>query len=903
MNQIEKEKQLWRDLWEACKEQGGENWNEIRQKMRNVNSGMQEKSKAPLKTISRVKTRVSSLIKYAEENGVVDYVDRENYQIHFPKKDFGKKQVQVLKELPSLKELTQEVLKKNHKKIRILDNWMSYILVDEADLLKIWMKKSDKLEILLLHPESPQIAHRFSVGKASKFKEHQENKKQAIDCLEKLFNIIQFFKKEEGYTCDVQVKLYDENPGIMAFIFDNQVYYGNFLNFSTSYRTFVHKFTRTDAFREIDRQINKHYNKLWDSARECTETMVSNLRTNNESDDQEEYIYRKAMIDDLESKYVLYTPDEAGAKLSKISNHFQRSILTINKQQYTCQVTINQRNNSLEIVSFEGTIRAIGKHNLLFRFRRKNFFLSLLMFTGVAKERNTYQGIYLHSNLANRPTGSYAIFLPFSITEQEDQNPTREDVSIDGNVKRFFALKKNLALSLESGVYYWDQFCIERDINREVLEHLCGSWSLFYPNRYPQSIPREKRKNGIKQDYHIAQSHFEILKNKEEKFICRFSSPPQEKVELVGVPYITEINHKLYLHCTLEKTIAQQTSVFLQLTFLLGKPLKKPQKVNGTYNIIYANGTMGTGLVTMIKEDKPICQLINPFDNTSMENFPSAINHLVSEDISSLLSTGINNQQLNRISTFAGVYKLFVYVRTKIKGDAPLRTRGIAINRLEILKYGQVLFNGVKGITATGRAFIQRNNNLYIDLKNTEVDQQRSGYIILKIRDLKAKPTPIFCGVFVGLGVEEYDVQPLGKRVIVQLMPDTSKNFEVEKIPLHSPKMEKIPKEIRKTLTGRTSNYIGFQRLQRGLFDQEDLKKYNKETANMSEIFSFAAIYKALNTNDIKDIEGILNTLRRAILHGFSEKNIFEEKIKSSSIIEQILENPDYQDLWKLINP
>lgn len=903
MDLLEKEKKFWRNLWDTCIRHGGENWKEFREKNKSIHERMQIRSRNPVKKINTVRKHIEKLISFAEANYIIKLIDRDNHQFRILNSKHEKLSVEVLSELPNLKELTNQVKQRKHKKIRILDNWMSYLMHDESDLLISWVKKCEELEILLLNPESPQIAHRFNSNKLDGLEEYRNNKKQAIDCLEKLFQLMKFAKKEKGFNCKVSIRLFDESPGLMAFIFSSQIYYGNYLSFSPSQSTFFHRFKRERQHQEIDRQINKHFEKLWKNAIECDEQVLSSLKSIYESDDQDEYTYRNKGLEKLEEQFVLYAPDDPENKNSISPNKFQRAVLKLNKKQGTCQLIINNR-DSLKEITYEGTIRAVGQANLLFRFRRKDFYISLLVFLGIRNERNIYQGIYLHANLIDRPVSSYVILLPFSIVEVSNQYPTREDRAIDGNIKRFFAAKTQLRLNIQSGIYDWNEYCNQGNLKTDTLDYLCGLWALYYPYRYPQSIPQEKvRERSIDQKYYIAKSLFEIEKNNEESYTCKFQSPPIEAVELFGKPDIIEVNNQLYLSCTLEKKEETgKTPVFLQLTFLLGKKQKRPGLINGTYNIVYVNGSMGTGLVTMIKDsDASNCKLIDPFDHLKIKNIPRSISHLVSEDISSLLLTEIRKREANKIANYQGIYKVYVYVRTKLNGGKSIRTRGIAINRLEILEYGQVKFEGVRGIKATGRAFIQRDDNLYIDLRNVEVDKKRSGYFLLKVKDNIHYHNSIYCGIFAGLGVE--DIQPLAKRVIFESIPVANNNFEVKKIPLHSSEIRNIPEEIRIALTGRIPNYIGFQRLQRGLFNEEDLKKYNKETPDIGEAFFQSAIYKSLRTNDIKDIPKIINSIRRAILHGVNQLDIFEEEIKQSPIKDQIFEHPDYKDLLRLLNP
>lgn len=903
MNLLEKEKKIWRDIWNVCIRHGGENWKEFREKNKGIHERMQMKSKNPIKKITTAQKHVNNLISFAQENNIIELVDRDNYQFKTLNSKDTKTVVQVLPELPNLKELTNQVIERNHKKIRIIDNWMSYLLLDESDLLMQWIKHCEELEILLLHPESPQIAHRFSTNKLDQLKEYRNNKKQALDCLEKLFQIIKFAKKEKGYRCNITIRLFDENPGLMGFIFDHKIYYGHFLSFSSSQSTFFHQLKRKDSHSEIDRQINKHFDKVWQSAIECNDQLVVQLINMYQFDDQDEYGYRKKMLETLEDNYVLYAPDDPENKISLKINKYQRAILKIDKSHATCQLIINHRESN-EYIYYDGTVRAIGRANLLFRVRRKDFYISLLVFLGIEKKRKIYQGIYLHSNLNDRPISSYAILLPFSATDRSTQYPTREDEEIDGNIKRFFASKYLLRLNIESGIYDWNEYCDRKNIKNETLDHLCDSWALYYPYRYPQSIPQEKViERSIDQAYYIAKAFFEIKKNKEEKYTCSFQSPPEEDVQLSGKPDIIEVSNQLYLSCTLQKGVeAGKTPVFLQLTFLLGKKQRRPELIDGTYNIVYANGAMGTGLVTMIKDNNANdCRLINPFDNPNIKNIPRSINYLVSEDISSLLLTETRKRESNQIAKYQGVYKVYVYVQTKLNGKKSIKTRGIAINRLEILKYGQVKFEGVRGIKATGRAFIQRDNNLYIDLKNVEMDKKRSGYFLLKVKENISHHTSIFCGIFAGLGVE--DVQPLAKRVILELIPDSHNKFKVEKIPLHDLRLNNIPETVREALTGRIPNYIGFQRLQRGLFNEEDLKKYNDETPEVGKAFYQSAIYQSLKTNDINEIPEIISSIRRAILHGVDQLELFEREIIQSPIRDQICKHPEYKDLLRLINP
>jgi hypothetical protein len=150
---------------------------------------------------------------------------------------------------------------------------------------------------------------------------------------------------------------------------------------------------------------------------------------------------------------------------------------------------------------------------------------------------------------------------------------------------------------------------------------------------------------------------------------------------------------------------------------------------------------------------------------------------------------------------------------------------------------------------------------------------------------------------------------PIGKRFIHEYLENV--DFEGSApfpIALHSDDYKKLKDELKKLLSGRVKNLLGFLRKEGNIKDYIDIKAEWEESIQMSEVFYESALWKArkredglVDPNAVKDAADMI---LRAVNHGFDQMTKFDDEIArmNPAILKQIQETKYYKTIQDILN-
>ncbi len=252
-----------------------------------------------------------------------------------------------------------------------------------------------------------------------------------------------------------------------------------------------------------------------------------------------------------------------------------------------------------------------------------------------------------------------------------------------------------------------------------------------------------------------------------------------------------------------------------------------------------------------------------------------------------------NINAFNEPFKYAGVYKVYSY------GGKEDNAKCIKINWLYINEYGEAQYknqhfnsNSTSGILS-GRA-TEINKNTHIVFTGFR-EQKRRGYLIIHTTDVGTDydQTRYYSGVHLGISWDKQ--MPTGKRFLLELTDKKFAEVEPDLVPLHSDEYHKIPEPLRKLLSGRVKNLLGFLRQKGQIFTLRDIEREWEQSIQMSEVFFDSACMLAKRGNPEKSA----NMLLRAVNHGFYEIKRFEDEVKSMSpdVLKKIQATKDYEKI------
>jgi hypothetical protein len=242
---------------------------------------------------------------------------------------------------------------------------------------------------------------------------------------------------------------------------------------------------------------------------------------------------------------------------------------------------------------------------------------------------------------------------------------------------------------------------------------------------------------------------------------------------------------------------------------------------------------------------------------------------------------------------YAGTYKVYSYGENNGK-------KCIKINVLEIDEWGQARYKNqnFKEEPIIGRA-THIGTNLHLVFSKYK-PQKRRNYWIISVKEALPEPERFYSAVH--LGVSWITHLPTGKRYVLEY---TQESFNVLKpyiVSLHTPEYHELPSPLRKLMSGRTDNLLGFLRQRGDIFSIKDIEREWQRSVIWSEVFVDSA-HQLIQRGYIKSAAQMLI---RAINHGFEELEHFEDTVKQQfgeEILLKFKKQEEYKRVLRLLPP
>jgi|GEM_PF-3028070 len=756
----------------------------------------------------------------------------------------------------------------------ILDTWPHYLNQGGERHIIDWFRSvRSNIRILVMHPLCDAFRLRIAGIPNQDLRQAQEQ------LLESLDNFLRRAEHRE-VSCKVEVRLYETVPAINAYILDDTVHFGHFFSGDLSQNFFFTRTTGADNY--VVQQIKEHFNRVWDDPKTSlvTHERVSDLRKLT--------ILKFYRLYELGDEYCIYNLDESNEGIQ-----LQTSRLSIDKQTNTCTLAISNRLASTDEI-FQGRIKVVSQGNILFTFTQGHFFLEILIAPADYSKPNLLQAVYLHSDNKRFPRGAFAFLVDMEKQPDFAKAPSRYKIGDNLNpIEHYLAFQRFGVLSYKkrkSAIHDLQAFT---DENRKVLEAFAksGTWGMIYPERNPvdtslrdhdflNAVGTGKFWIQLDETDGTYKAHLETLYIKDFK----------------GLATVTSVAGVLYLNCTLMQS--DEFKIFLNIIIRIGHNFGVRRK-KGVYNIVYQNGQIGCGLLTVDPEIELTPSHFNPIKNAAA--LPNDTPEVLKFKRGSSLILQPNDQAPCH---YAGIYDVFSYGR--LREDAG-ETKCIILSRMRIHDNGFVTFKGLLPHgEASGYASLVLGN-LYIELKNgsEEFMRERRGYFIISVKDAgNPLKLEVYGGIFAGLSHPER--LPISKRLVARYIGDAAEDHasfdqkkKGERIRLFSPEYDALDRAIRDATTGRLKNYIGFQAFQKTISSLHELEAFNAMELPLAQIFLESALHKTAHLNDTASLADIIEVLRQAKNHGFTDFSDFEKKLKDVPSTQTLFNNAAYQKLKK----
>ncbi len=786
-----------------------------------------------------------------------------------------------------------EAVSKGVKTLRILDTWLPYMLHGGDVLLKEWAQKAETIQILILEPASDGLRLRAeSLG--------YEFKTLQMEVLKNLEMILKLADDFRG-KCHIEVRLYDSLPTVNLYLVDDIAFYGFFLQNGYSQNHFFNRTEGAATDNYVIKQLAAHFDSIWDkSARDGNKVDKNKVR--NLTNQVAEKI---STIDKLHTRYWLYYVKERDGK-----RYLQANILYTNSVSKCKLLYYNARIDSMDDTT--GKIKIVGESgNLVFNFTGSSFFLEIHFSPLIAIKPQTIPITLMQIDQRQaKPVASFGFMVKVEDNQELaafelplDDQTTLNDPRIPAQVVR--ALQREFAQTLRhhstppAQLQEWPA-----QHNDQIVERLrSADWRVYFPEHYPEydtNIENLILKNDVLIAVGTARVRFSLGAN--GALIVTADTPSGTK--LTGEANIVEAGRDYYIHCHLQSDPPRR-GILLQMVIRLGRDLKMEtaRKMVGLYNLVYSDSALGCGF--MVAEpwangQEDACQLFNPLELA--QQLPDLDTFLGFRDEGSLLWRPGKKKE-NYIHE--GVYEVFTYGRHRVNG---IETKCIIRSVLRIHSNRFVEFKGILPHGEASGKVRMVLNNIFIGLKNsgTADQERRQGFFFFAVKDSQPVKDDLYGGVFSGLCTEQQ--QPLSKRVIMRYRGKDDKALaifdsyqsESGRIYIHSNEYNELDDSVREALTGRLTNFIGFQ-LGGRLVSSGALERYNRDELPLAQMFLDAALYRAAKAKSTKEVEETLQVLRQAFNHGWNDLTSFEEAIQQHEKGAEILRSKIYTDLKKTL--
>lgn len=253
---------------------------------------------------------------------------------------------------------------------------------------------------------------------------------------------------------------------------------------------------------------------------------------------------------------------------------------------------------------------------------------------------------------------------------------------------------------------------------------------------------------------------------------------------------------------------------------------------------------------------------------------------------------------LTSLRKFVGTYKVYAYGRHR--GNDVM----VLANSLRIDNYGKVTFRRYKDKDHATGHFNYDGHNLFIELNITddEDDNNKRNYFSFFINNKFPKNGSVYGGIF--LSQSKNHNYPHGRRVILEFQGDKSLDqIEPERNVINTPAYEQLDMGLKKALTGRVENFIGFPREANAIYDYTGLlneASKNKERCDFADVFYKAAWYEAQHGH----YQRAAVNIRRAYNHGFTEFERFERELQTigTEAYNRVTKEKEYKNVKEALD-
>jgi len=476
-------------------------------------------------------------------------------------------------ELASYRDLSRKspIFSKSHdsKIMRVLDTW-----IDTHDIYQVFLEsKIEKIEILVLNPASSLLEERVKQLPNENFKNRYDN-------------IVQFLEHTLHDKPNVTIRLYDELPSLNCYIFDHVIYFGPYLSFDASQKTFFQSVNNNnDSDNYIAKQINQHFDTIWERSKELDSVMIEDLKAHRNATLNAYQVFK--------GSYVMYNTDENPDTL------FQTSFLEVDAASSKCILTYAERKDGT-LHKRPGTIKLLdAEHHVLLTFAQGSFLLEIL---GYYQRPRFFQGVYIHTDERDRPRAAFCVIEKRDDADTEEIQASRKAENIPVNVREYLFAKSAGGIQITETPRKLNDLRVPRSANYNLVNRYIGEWYLYYNVRFPKSA--ELIVHPFISE--IGRSRLEIIKNEQTgEITCKLNA--HDGSTFKGIPisdYLSNSNNVLgfLLYYSDEEENENARVQVLQLLFKVEAVRGRSSHLDGTYNITYANNNViGCGLA-LLKE-------------------------------------------------------------------------------------------------------------------------------------------------------------------------------------------------------------------------------------------------------------------------------------------------------------
>jgi len=425
--------------------------------------------------------------------------------------------------------------------------------------------------------------------------------------------------------------------------------------------------------------------------------------------------------------------------------------------------------------------------------------------------------------------------------------------------QRVIAIGKPLDTRLSPYLGTWNLYCNKVEKNEESynlrsMEH----------GKVVENLIRFEEKSGVVEATFVS-SDGRVFEG--EAFICR--------------------NNDSFLEVQLKSVVNNNN---IQFYFHIGAGLYN--NLIGIYSHLYVNAPiLGAGLSVIVRSKENHSISIEnweprPIDKIDEMERKKTLRYLTFpagsrlEAIQSFEQLKTYNR-FNYPSLAEGVYKIYSYQGSE---DNPFN-RYITESLLYIDEFYQVFHkrcglayaNDKKYAESRGKVESSKSDSLIISLKSLE--HGRIGFFVINFVEERPKLGDYFTGVFSGVGLRNRKVA-IGNRVVLRFLGKNKElfdNTEIDRYRINSERFFEIPKEVRRNLTGRTNNMVGFLHT-KGASSSKALLNEADKGIDMKSVLFDSALQRAL-TDNVNQIPNSVKAFERALLHGFEPFEAYENKL------------------------